>query len=92
MDNVDVIIQNSRIDKTAEIVVTDTSWKIIQRNNAIGFDEEQWNKWSRLYQEEPVDKNGFDWEIANRDEDRYFKVHSFAEKYNGRDILVHHIS
>ena len=91
MDNVDVIIQNSRIDKTAEIVVTDTSWKIIQRNNAIGFDEEQWSKWSRLYQEEPVDKTGFDWEIAEREEDRYFKVHSFAEKYNGRDILVHHI-
>ena len=55
------------------------------------FDDDEWDKWARINRDEVPDDKGLDWEIADKESDRYYKVHSFLDVYHGEKSIVHHI-
>jgi len=91
MSDINIIIQNSLIDKSSELIITDMSWKIIFRNNAIDFEDSQWSRWARLYMDEVIGEAGLEWEIADKEQGKYYKVRSFSDYYKGKQSLIHHI-
>ena len=87
----DLVEQGSLIDRTAELLITDENWKILYRNGVLDFSEEQWAKWSMLYQEDPVSETGLSWELADKSDGKYYNVRTFPDTSKGNLRLVHHV-
>ena len=87
----DLVGQDSLIDSTSELIITDTDWHILFRNSVLDFRDGQWDQWVQLYKEESVSEKGLSWEVADKTTGKYYNVHTFAAKTDGKTSLIHHV-
>ncbi len=91
MSDIDTIISSNILHKIGEMVITDLSWKMIYRNNGLGFTDEQWEKWADIYREDVIDEGGLEWEIADRESGQFYKVSTFMVRDRDERRLIHHV-
>ena len=60
MSDIDTIISSNILHRIGEMVITDMSWRMIYRNNGLGFTDEQWEKWAAIYREDIIGEGGVD--------------------------------
>ena len=63
MENIDRVLQKFINSSDGEFIVTDTLWKILFKSGVIDIDTEKWERWVRLYKDDPTDGLDMDWEI-----------------------------
>lgn len=91
MSEIDTIISSNILHKIGEMVITDVSWKMIYRNHGLSFSDEQWEKWAGIYREDIIDDSGVEWEIADKDNGQFYKVHTFMIRDRDDSRLIHHV-
>ncbi len=82
-------------DKVGEIIVTDMDCRLIARNNGLGFSDDKWRAWAVTFFADFDESSAFEWEIADKESDCYYKVRSFYVKEGllkaGGEGIVHHL-
>ncbi len=91
MSEIDTIISSNILHRIGEMVITDVSWKMIYRNHGLSFSDEQWEKWARIYREDVIDNSGVEWEIADKENGQFYKVHTFMIRDRDDCRLIHHV-
>lgn len=91
MSEIDTIISSNILHRIGEMVITDNSWRMIYRNHALSFSDEQWEKWARIYREDVIDGSGVEWEIADKENGQFYKVHTFMIRDRDDSRLIHHV-
>ena len=87
--NSEVLIKKCIGSGIGEFLVTDVDWNILYRTNTLSFDVKQWKKWALIYKTDLFEDS--DWEIVDKESDRYYRARTFATEENGERYFVHHI-
>ncbi|MBR3532663.1 MAG: diguanylate cyclase [Clostridiales bacterium] len=91
MENIDRVLQKFINSSDGEFIVTDTLWKILFKSGVIDIDTEKWERWVRLYKDDPTDGLDMDWEIADKDSGTYYKAYTKEVSVEDSRYLVHHV-
>lgn len=78
-------------DKVGEIIVTDRKGRILYRNYAEVFTDEQWMSWSSFNLDMVNMSVGERWEISDRRQGSSYSVYSEPITSEDNDYVLHHI-
>lgn len=87
--NFEILIKNCIGSGIGEFLVTDPEWNILYRTNTLSFEDSQWNKWAMINRTDLFEDS--DWEIVDKESDKYYRARTFATKQDGDRYFVHHV-
>lgn len=91
MSQYEGVLQKFYKNTVGEVIITDTNWRILYATGKLDFAFIRWDKWCHLYKDDPTIDLDMEWEIADKDDDLYYKVHSKEIIDEGVHYLVHQI-
>ena len=74
------------------VIITDSSWTGLYRVGDIGIEEEQWLRWCNLFLGDPVEGMDEEWEVADKDNDKYYRIHTMELAEEEDRYFLHLIS
>ena len=91
MNEYDEILGQSLDQLEGALIVTDEKWNILHKTGTVSAIDEHWAKWSKRFMDDPTDDLNIEWEIADKEDDVYFRVYSKSVKHDGRSFLIHQL-
>ena len=74
------------------LIITDETWNGLYRTGDLSVDETHWIKWCNLYLGEPVEGLDEEWEVADKDNDKYFRIHTMEMNEEEGRYFLHIVS
>ena len=84
------LIASTILDKLGKIVVTDLDWNILYQNGNDKISNELWKVWIVNEKSHPVEKEGFEWDIIDKENGKFFSIKTYRVDYEGHDYLIHY--
>lgn len=91
MANYDRILQRYFESAIGNYLITDTSWKLLYCKGSLLIGEDQWNRWSKLYHDDPTEDLDIEWEIAEKGNGLYYRVRTKEIRDGNESYLVHQV-